>query len=62
MKAAGETMLNYSMKNAYLMMLLSLTVFTILGAYFTQVLASSGMRRHPCFCLGFKRKQVKLNE
>lgn len=58
--AVGQTLQNYSMSNAYLMMLLSLIVFTVLGAYFTQILASSGMRKHPCFCLGARREQGKL--
>ena len=60
MDTIDVTVLNYSMMDAYLMMLFGLTVFTALGAYFTQVLAVSGMKKHPCFCLGSERDQGKI--
>ena len=58
----GETIHNYNLGIAYTMMLFSTVVFSIVGIYLTQILATSGMRKHPCFCLGVQRKQVKLDE
>ena len=50
------------MSNAYLMMLFSLIIFTALGAYFTQVLANSGMKKHPCFCPGTSAKRGQSSQ
>ena len=58
----GETIHNYNLAIAYTMMLFSAVFFSLVGIYLTQILVTSGMRKHPCFCLGAQRKQVKLDE
>ena len=57
-----ETIHNYNLAVCFVMMIVSSVAFTLLGIYLTQVLAASGMRKHPCFCLGMRRGQIKLAE
>lgn len=60
MAAINDKVYNFRMTTCYVMLTFAFIILTSLGIYFSQVLPSAGgLRQHPCFCFGSKKKQNK---